>query len=100
MHVFAADAENADVWEVIDVSSIRLVLIAVRSVEDCRNVNEQLRLAGYKGPIAAIARFEDEREALVEAGIDRVFNFYAEVGSGFAEDSLSLLDDRAPASVS
>ena len=61
---------------------------------------EQLRRAGYAGPIAAIARYEDEREALVAAGIDRVFNFYAEVGSGFAEDSLSLLGDRAPASAS
>ena len=93
MHVFAADGENADVWDAIDTSSMKLVLLAVRSVEDCRNINQQLRLAGYRGPIAAFARYADEREMLLAAGIDKVFNFYSEAGSAFAEDSLALLDD-------
>ena len=92
MHVFVGDAENADIWEMIDVNSIRLVLLAVASVNDNRNIAKQLRIAGYTGPIAAIARYDDERTALLDAGIDKVFNFFTEAGAGFAEDSLGLID--------
>lgn len=93
MHVFAADAENADVWDAIDVASIQLVLLAVPSISDCRNITEQLALAGYRGRIAAIARYEDEREELHRAGVHRVFNFFTEIGAAFAHDSLRLLED-------
>lgn len=95
LHVFAADAENADVWDAIDVRAISLVLLAVPSVEDCRNIVEQLESAGYKGAIAAIARYEDEREALLEFGIDEVFDFFTEAGTAFAEDSLRLIEPEA-----
>ncbi|MFT5449915.1 MAG: glutathione-regulated potassium-efflux system ancillary protein KefC [Gammaproteobacteria bacterium] len=94
MHVFAADAENADVWDAIDVASINLVLLSVPSITDCRNITEQLRIAGYQGPIAAIARYEDEIVALQAAGIDKVFNFFTEAGSAFAEDSLRLVAEQ------
>lgn len=92
MHVFVGDAENADIWEMIDVNAIRLVLLAVPAVRDNHNIAKQLRIAGYTGPIAAIARYDDEAERLLESGIDKVFNFFSEAGVGFAEDSLSLID--------
>ena len=91
MHVFVGDGESADLWEKLDVSGIELVLIATPVTEDCRNITEQLRFAGYQGKIAAIARFEDDREALMSYGIDKVFNFFVEAGIGFAEDSLRLI---------
>ena len=69
-----------------------LVLIATPATEDCRNITEQLCFAGYQGKIAAIARFEDDRDTLMSYGIDQVFNFFVEAGIGFAEDSLRLID--------
>ncbi len=97
MHVFVGDGESADLWEKMDVSRLRLVLIATPATEDVRNITEQLRFAGYEGKIAAIARFEDDRETLLGYGIDKVFNFFVEAGVGFAEDSLSLIaDDKRP----
>ncbi|MFT5658261.1 MAG: glutathione-regulated potassium-efflux system ancillary protein KefC [Gammaproteobacteria bacterium] len=91
MHVFMGDGESADLWDMLDVSRIKLVLIAVPAAEDCRNITEQLQLVNYKGKIAAIARFEDDREVLLSYGIDTVFNFFVEAGIGFAEDSLRLI---------
>ena len=93
MHVFVGDGESADLWDKMDVSRIRLVLIATPATEDVRNITEQLHFAGYEGKIAAIARFEDDRETLLGYGIDKVFNFFVEAGVGFAEDSLSLIAD-------
>jgi predicted Kef-type K+ transport protein len=91
MNVFVGDAESADIWELIDVHSIRLVLLAVASVDDNRNIAQQLRLAGYKGCIAAIARYDDEQPSLLAAGVDKVFNFFTQAGAGFAEESLQLI---------
>jgi predicted Kef-type K+ transport protein len=92
LHVFVGDGESADLWDNLDVSRIELILIATAATDDVRNITEQLKFAGYSGKIAAIARFEDDSEALLSCGIDRVFNFFLEAGVGFAEDSLRLID--------
>ncbi len=91
MHVCVGDGEDADYWEGYDISSLRLVLLALPSMEDAANVTQQLKLVGYQGQIAAIARYDDESELLHAAGIDRVFNFYTEAGTGFAEESMAML---------
>lgn len=91
MNVIIGDGEDADFWQAFDTSGIRLVLLALPSMDDIRNVTYQLRNADYHGPVAAIARYEDDRAKLLEYGIDNVFNFYKEAGTGFAEDSLALI---------
>jgi hypothetical protein len=92
MHVFYGDGEDADLWSHMDTHKIKLVLLALPSIEDILNITQQLHCANYQGEIAAIARFPDEHDQLVEGGIDKVFNFYTEAGFGFAEESLELID--------
>ncbi|MDF2180169.1 cation:proton antiporter [Aliiglaciecola sp. CAU 1673] len=92
MQVMLGDAEDADLWDNMDLSAMELILLALPSVEDIRHIHDQLRNAGYKGQLAAIARYEDERQELLEHGIDHVFNFYTEAGTGFAEESLLLIN--------
>lgn len=96
LHVFEGDGENADFWENINIQSVELILLAMTCIEDCRNISIQLENAGYRGKLAAIARYEDEREALLASGIDTVFNFYTEVGLGFARESLELIGIHYP----
>jgi predicted Kef-type K+ transport protein len=91
LHVFNGDGEDVDLWENLDITSIRLVLLACPSIEDNINIAGQLRGAKFPGQIAAIARYEDEHDALLAAGINNVFNFYTEAGSGFAEESLAMM---------
>ena len=90
--VFFGDGEDADLWEQLDTSRIRLVMMALPSIEDMQNITIQLRNAGYAGKIAAVARYEDERQPLLDAGIDHVFNFFTGAGTGFAEESLQMVD--------
>jgi len=90
-NVFYGDGEDADLWERLDTSRIHLVLLALPAAEDTTNVAIQLRKANYTGQIAAIARYQDEREILINSGINNVFNFYTEAGTGFAEESLALI---------
>ena len=89
--VIWGDAEDADLWERIDLSSIKLMLMATPSIDDIDNICQQLQAAGYTGKLAAVARYEDERERLLASGIDKVFNFYTEVGQGFADESLQMI---------
>jgi Trk K+ transport system NAD-binding subunit len=96
LHVFLGDGENADFWENIDINSVKLILLSMPSIEDCQNIAVQLANVKYCGRLAAIARYEDEREALLAAGIDTVFNFYTEAGLGFARESLELIDIHYP----
>lgn len=95
MNVFFGDGEDADLWESFDTSPIKLVLLALPSIEDDKNITNQLRKVGYKGQIAAIARYQDDRAQLLAAGIDNVFNFYTEAGVGFAEESLLLIGESS-----
>ena len=100
LNVFFGDGEDADLWENFDTSDIKLVLLALPSIEDDRNITIQLRNTNYQGKIAAIARYQDQRDELIKAGINNVFNFYTEAGIGFAEESLMLIGelptDRQP----
>ena len=91
MEAYYGDAEDIYFWESIDLSKLELVLLALPSVQDIINITKQLKAANYKGKIAAVARYDDERKQLEAFGIDKVFNFYTEAGVGFAEESLALL---------
>lgn len=88
---YKGDAEDIDFWENIDLDKIKLVLLAVPSVQDSKNITTQLKAANYKGKIAAIARFDDERVQLQEFGIDKVFNFFNEAGVGLADESMAMV---------
>lgn len=94
MSVIIGDGEDADFWEAFETERIKLILLALPAIDDVRNISFQLRNAGYDGPIAAIARYEDDREKMLKSGVDKVFNFYREAGTGFAEDSLLLIQNE------
>lgn len=89
--VIVGDGENIDLWDKLDLSNIKLVLLALPSSEDSANITYQLNLANFGGKIVAIARYKDEEEALLSKGVHKVFNFYNDAGLGFAEESIALL---------
>lgn len=94
-HIILGDAEDADFWETRELWHIKLIMLAMPSVNDITDITNQLKISGYQGHIAAIARYEDEREKLRALGIDNVFNYYVEAGQGFAEESLHLLEQES-----
>ena len=93
-HVILGDAEDADFWETRELWHIKLVMLAMPSIVDIHDITAQLKISGYKGHIAAIARYEDEREQLIKFGVDNVFNHYVEAGTGFAEESMLLIQNE------
>lgn len=94
--VTVGDAEDIDFWDKVDLSHIRLIMLALPSHEDMLEVMRQIRHKQYRGKTAGIAKYEDKRKELIAMGLDVAFNFYAEAGAGFAEECLHLLDHASP----
>ena len=89
--VIFGDGEDVDFWALVDLQPISLIMLSTPGVLEKRYMIEQIREHHYTGKIVCIARYEDERRALLDAGADAVFSYYAEVGAGFAEEGKRLV---------
>lgn len=84
--VLHGDTSDSDFWEKVEERhSVELVMLALPNLEASLHALEQLRRISYQGRIVATARYPDEDERLYEAGVNAVFNIYAEAGTGFAD---------------
>lgn len=89
--VICGDAEDPEFWTSLQLQEVQLVMFCMPNYKDTLQAAEYLSAGGYPGKTAAIARYEDERLALLDGGIDQAYNLYAEAGAGFAEQSSELL---------
>ena len=94
--VLHGDPSDADFWEKIEQShTIKLVMLALPSLQSNLDALEQLKRISFNGRVAAIARFPDEEQILKQAGATAVFNIYTEAGAGFANHvSMNLENDQ------
>ena len=84
-NVVNGNATNPEFWDRVTVSKqIEYVLLVMPDHHAQIATIEQIRNHGFKGHIAASAKYMDELEKLKELGVDAAFNIYAEVGTGFA----------------
>lgn len=83
--VLYADAEDPGLWQDIDLSGVRAVLLAMPDREANVIAAQQLRRAGYAGFVSATAIYPEEVKVITAAGADEVYYYYDEVGVGFAE---------------
>lgn len=85
-NVILGDGTDEDFWERLCVRThIARALIATANHRANVQIAQHLRVRGYNGTIAALARFADEAEELASLGVDAVFNIYDEAGVAFAE---------------
>ncbi len=90
--IFAGDGGDADLWEHFHFETIEFMLLTIPKVDDICNITTQVRNSGYQGHIIAICRYEDEFQTLLDAGADKVFNFFSGAGAGLAEESLHYIE--------
>ncbi len=83
--VLYADAEDPGVWQNMDLSGVRTVLLSMPDREANVLAVRQLRQSGYTGFVSATAIFPEDIETVTAAGADEAYYYYDEVGVGFAE---------------
>ena len=95
--VVYGDPTDPDFWARIKRqpdNEARLVLLAMPKHASNLNIAKQMVEKGYRGTLAATARFDDQVEELRYAGVHAAFNFYNEAGLGFAEHVWSVLEQK------
>lgn len=91
-NVIVGDPSDADFWDRINQThSLKLVLLTLPRFNTSLAVVEMLKDSGFKGKIAATAKFPDEVEELTKAGVDTVFNMHTEAGAGFASHAIAKM---------
>ncbi|PSW85005.1 cation:proton antiporter family protein [Photobacterium damselae] len=94
-NVICGDATDPDFWaRVIKRRNIDLILLAMPNSQANTFALEQIRLRDYQGQIAAIAKYSEDEQWLIEQGVDAAFNIYSEAGSGFARHVCEHLDPQ------
>ncbi len=85
-HVLLGDAEDRNFWRRLKMKS-RPLRLAFLTFGQSANLTaaRSIRVLGGEVPLAAVAHYADEEQALRDAGVDLVFDLYAKAGEGFAE---------------
>jgi glutathione-regulated potassium-efflux system ancillary protein KefC len=84
-NVVYGNATDPEFWDRASMSKeVEFVMLVMPDHSAQLATIDQIRRHGFKGKIAATAKYPDELETLKELGVDAAFNIYAEVGTGFA----------------
>ncbi|MCP5423935.1 MAG: cation:proton antiporter [Gammaproteobacteria bacterium] len=89
--VLYADSEDPFFWQHLNVSKLRVIMLAMPDPEAKKIAITQLRRRGYEGLISTTVIFNEETAPILDAGGDLTFNHYDEAGVGFAERTWELL---------
>jgi hypothetical protein len=84
MNIVVGDASDRELWERISGHNVELAILALSNHQETLSVVDILKKTGFRGEIAAVAKYDDEVKQLREQGIIS-HNFYGEAGAGFAE---------------
>jgi predicted Kef-type K+ transport protein len=92
-NVKLGDASDYDLWQ-SGFSNPHQIDLALLTMSYSANLVAAARIKELADvlTVAATVEFEDEIDSLHKAGVDHVFNIYAEAGAGFSDHICSLLD--------
>ena len=83
-NVIQGDATDPEFWDNLNTNKLKVILLDMPKPEENLFAFNLLKATGFKGSVAATAKFDDQVEMLKAAGLDAAFNIYGEAGAGFA----------------
>ena len=95
--VLFGDPTDPDFWQRLENLNRQSRIMAILTMSKHRaNMAAVKHLAdiNFHGQIAAVARFDDQVEALRAAGVHAAFNFYNEAGLGFAKHAWEMFEGQ------
>lgn len=87
--VVYGDAQDPELWQNIDLSKIRSIMLAFPNPDAKLEATKLIRKYGFNGDIVALTMRREENEALQEAGANSVCLPVSEAGRKLAEISIS-----------
>lgn len=92
--VLYADAEDPGFWQSLKLDDIRAVMLTMSDTEANTIAATQLRRKGFTGVICALSQYAEDAQIIQNAGADRVFSPFNEIGVGLAEHLWESLYER------
>jgi len=88
------DVSDPEFWRRLPTpkNNVKLVVLALSNLDAMLYATKMLKQIGYQGDVAAVARYDDEVEELLAAGVDTALNVYGEAGAGLAAHVYDSLD--------
>ncbi|MCK5828822.1 MAG: cation:proton antiporter, partial [Methylococcales bacterium] len=88
------DVSSPDFWSRLDIknSEIKWILLCTSNVHANAITANLARQKGFKGFISSTTHYPDEDYTLTHAGVDAVFNIYAEAGVGLVQQSEEIIN--------
>lgn len=89
-----ADLSNPDFWSRVDLShsEVEWILLCTPNLPSNTESAKLARQHGFNGFICASVKYQDEEKPLLRAGVNTVFNIYAEAGTGLAQHGLEMFE--------
>ncbi len=78
------DATDFDFWARLRPGSVKMILLDMPNIQELLTAVEMIKQTDYQGVIAVAVKHNDGIAPLKVAGVDSVYNVYAEAGAGFA----------------
>ncbi|GAA5334650.1 MULTISPECIES: cation:proton antiporter family protein [Thermus] len=89
--VLYGDAEDPELWERLDLSGVKAVVLALPDLEAKLLAARWLKERGFRGVVAATSFHLEEDPALEAAGVSLLFHPFREAGERLAEKVLERL---------
>lgn len=83
-NVVLGDVTDYNFWERLQPGAVKMIMLDMPNLKELQDAVEMIKRSDYQGQVAAAVRYSDSIDALKAAGVDFVYNVYAEAGSGFA----------------
>ena len=94
-NVILADATNEDFWISSHGNNMSIILLAKKQFEE--NISIARLIGQYKGRIqyiVTVAEYPDQVKLFKAEGVNAVWDFETEAGTGFAEEVIVKLGDN------
>jgi predicted Kef-type K+ transport protein len=89
------DSTDSEFWENVHMSKVQMVLLASNDYQtDLNTANELYCIVNKQFQIGALGHYDEEIEALKKAGVDFVYDCYAQLGREFAGEFLEFLQEK------
>lgn len=90
------DSTDSNFWENVEMPNMKMVLLAANDFQtDLTTAQELCCVVDRKFKVAALGHYDDEIEALKEAGVNFVYDHYTLLGKEFAGEFLEFIQEKA-----
>jgi hypothetical protein len=95
LHVLRADATDVEFWNRVErAGQVQVAVLAMPFHNANLIALARLQAAGFRGKVAAVARYDDDVAELRRHGADAVFHLYGSAGTALADHAVDVLLDR------